>query len=320
METIREKAITFEQVTDRVQQIAGTERTYMVASPDDIDCQVDSFTEYGLQTLGKAVGFPALFIRQMHETSPFLANTVVSDRVYNYFRNDTAPAFYAREFGNDSKIHGVVSNRYSYFDDKECMEILGGSELSKLAFQNTIITPERFHARAIDIEHPFHIAGDKSNLFFCFFIDNSMLGQSSFKVQLGVYRQICTNGMIVPVREFILCKQVHRGRKDIAAEFQESVAFLEAKQDNIKSLLLGLADSTATIEELKGDFRNDYIAKGLNTNKKETEKVLTLYETYAVQYGRNSKWAMVNAVTEFARDIKDINRREYLEKSALRVA
>jgi len=186
-----------------------------------------------------------------------------------------------------------------------------------MGFQNALITPERFHVRAIDEENPFHINNDPSVLYFAFFIDNSMVGQSSFKVQLGIYRLACTNGLIVPVREFVICRQIHRGRKDIASEFNENIAFLKEKQESIKEMLSTMGKEKATIETLKEEFRKDYLAKKLNLNQKETEKVIELYKTV---YDGQTKWGMVSAITEFARDIKDINRREYIEKAALKAA
>lgn len=312
---VNHHTIPFSEVFQRVKDITITEETTKITNENaELVCDADDFSEYGLSTLGKTVGFPAPFILQLNETNPALADDVIRDRVNLYFENGK-PEFYARRFLG--KIRGVVSNKYSYFDDDEVVEILSDSPLANMGFQNALITPERFHVRAIDEENPFHINNDPSVLYFAFFIDNSMVGQSSFKVQLGIYRLACTNGLIVPVREFVICRQIHRGRKDIAAEFNESIAFLKEKQESIKEMLSTMGKEKATIETLKEEFRKDYLAKKLNLNRKETEKVIELYKTV---YDGQTKWGMVNAITEFARDIKDINRREYIEKAALKAA
>lgn len=315
MDFINRGTITFSEVADKTRAIANTERTTQITPANQqLVHTMEGFSDFGLSTFGKTVGFPAQFLRELHETNPVLANTVVKDRVQEYFKRER-PDFYTREF--EGKVCGVVSNKYAYFDDYQVIDILEGSPLTKMQFQNNIITPERFHTRAIDRDNPFTIGTDTSPLYFAFFVDNSMVGQSSFKVQLGVYRLACTNGMIVPVKDFTICRQVHRGTKDIAAEFNQSIAFLTEKQDAIKALLTGMADEQATIETLQEEFRKDYIAKKLNTNQKETEKIIQLYEEV---YDGHSKWGMANAITEFARDLKDINRREYLERAAFRAA
>lgn len=315
MLNIKHGTIDFDNVFGRVKAITDTEVSTCITSANQQEVHtIERFSEYGLSTFGKMVGFPAPFIKTVHETNPILANAVVKDRVREYFRAEKAE-FFTREF--NGRICGVVSNKYAYFDDNQVVDIIADSPIAKMAFQNAIISAERLHLRAIDTENPFRITDDGSDLFFAYFIDNSMVGQSSFKVQLGIYRLACTNGMIVPMREFTICRQVHRGTKDIAAEFNESVAFLAEKQEDIKALITGMASEDATIATLQAEFREDYIAKKLNTSKKETEKIFQLYETV---YDGHSKWGMANAITEFARDLKDINRREFLERAAFRVA
>lgn len=315
MMNVKHDTIDFEDVLRRVREIADTEKTEVVTTISQKRvAHVEDFTEYGFSTLGKTVGFPARFVMELAQSNKPLAEDIVRDRVSNYFHNRRRP-FYIRRFLD--KICGVVSDKYSYFDDNQVVDILEGSPLAEMGFQNAIITPERFHLRAIEADKPFSVTGDSSDLFFAYFIDNSMVGQSSFKVQLGIYRLACTNGMILPVKEFIICRQIHRGQKDIAAEFNESIAFLAQKRDAIKEMISNMTAEQATIETIQEEFRRDYIAKKLNLNQKETEKVIELYSTV---YDGHTKWGMANAITEFARDLTDINRRESLERAAFKAA
>jgi capsular polysaccharide biosynthesis protein len=123
--------------------------------------------------------------------------------------------------------------------------------------------------------------------------------------------------MIVPLGEYTLCRQVHRGNKNIAEEFNENVKFLSERQNEIKGLIKSMSIEKSAIEDLQADFKADYLSKKLNLNRKETEKVIDLYEN---TYDGRTRWGMANAITEFARDLKDINRREYIERAAFRVA
>lgn len=315
MMNVKHSTIDFNTVAERVTAITDTESTMLITKDNQsLVHTTEGFSEHGFASFGKMVGFPAQFITQLGLSNPKLATDVVTDRVQRYFELKYPP-FYTRSFCGE--VSGVVSNKYAYFDDNQVIDILEGSPLAKMGFQNAIITPERLHLRAIDKENSFTIHGDDSELFFAYFIDNSMVGQSSFKVQLGIYRLACTNGMIVPVKDFVICRQIHRGTKDIAAEFNESIAFLAEKQENIKALITGMSEEQATIETMKEEFHESYLAKKLNLNKKETQKVIDLYQ---YTYGGKTKWDMANAITKFARDLKDINRREYLERAAFKAA
>lgn len=322
--SVNTKTINFSEVQERVHTITDTENTFKVEQPIFNVCDMDNYSDFGLKSLGKMVGFPADFIRTLAETgSKPLGNRVILDRTTNYFKSGKAP-FYAREFGG--KICGVVSDRYAYFDDNEVCDIIGGSPLANLGYQYAGISPERLHLRAIDKENPFKVEGDDSNLFLMFFVDNSMVGQASFKVRIGVYRQVCSNGMIIPMKSFVLCKAVHRGNKDIAAEFNQSVEFFKEKRDEIQSILSDKAKELSSIEELRAKFNEDYVKayihKHLNTNKSETEKVIILFDAYTIECGRPSKWAFINAVTQFARDLPEsqLERRLYLESRAMQAA
>lgn len=311
---IQRFSTTFSDIEKRVTEIQKTENSYLVNCPSGISTDVERYSEYGLNALGKTVGFPYEFLRRVNETNPALAQTVIGDRLNNYFAND-GNSFFAREFLG--KISGCVSNRYAYFDDHQVIEIIGNSQLANLEYSHAMVTPERLHLRAIDANAPFTIEGDESPLYFCYFIDNSMVGIASFKVQLGIYRKVCTNGMIMPIKEFVVCKQIHRGFRDISAEFNETVAFLDDKRNEIKNIVTDLSTAEAKIFSMNEEYRLSYLGRALTMSKKEATKVMELFSN---TYGGKTKWDMVNAISEFARDTNNIDRREHLEKLALKVA
>lgn len=305
---------TFDDISKEIDVIHQTEKSYLVSNPSEISNDITNYSEYGLNSYGKLVGFPSKFIEELNVTSPDLAKTILTDRATNYFKRDGSP-FTAREF--TGKISGTVSSKYAFYDDYQVAQVLERSPLANLQYTTGIVTPERLHLRAIDVNNPFTINNDKSKLFLCYFINNSMVGGSSFRVCLGVFRLACTNGMILPMKQFVIMRQIHKGTKDIAAEFNTAVAFLESKAGEIKDLLNDLSTSDSKIHEMQREYKESYLAKKLNLSQKETAKVL---ELYSLTYGGRTKWDMVNAISEFARDIKNVDRREYLESKALLVA
>jgi hypothetical protein len=313
MTNLKNFVIDFNSIQKEINTIADSEKSYLVTAPEEYLCVPEKYSEYGLCTLGQLIGFPANFIEKVNTTNKDLAREIIADRMKLYFKNDKN--FVVREF--NEKISGVVSKNYTFFDDKQVAEILQASPLAKKPFAYSCVTPERLHLRAIDSENPFTIGTDKSPLFFCYFVDNSMVGQSAFKVTLGIYRLACTNGMLVQRNKFSICKQIHRGTKDIAAEFNNALAVIDSKREEIKDMLIKLSNEPAQISKLDESVAKAYLAKALILSKKETNKVLELYHN---TYGGKSKWDMTNAITEFARDVNSIERRTQLEAKALIVA
>lgn len=316
MTFLQQFSTDFNSIATKVKEITDSENTFLIepGSPDyEKALDIKNYSSYGLKSLGSYIGFPAQFVANLADSDTELAQNIIKNRMENYFFTNKFPAFYGREFINT--IQGVVSKNYAYFDDDEVIDILSESPIKDLPFEKTIITPERLHLRAIDNDS-FRIEDDDSNLFFVFFIDNSMVGQSSFRVRLGIFRQACSNGLIISTSEFVMCRQVHKGTKNISDEFNASLAFLTDKKEAIQKMIVDSACTPSQIEEMRAEYRADYLAKKLILNKKEAEKILKLYITY----GGKTKWAMTNAITEFARDIKDITRRTALESKALVVA
>ena len=123
--------------------------------------------------------------------------------------------------------------------------------------------------------------------------------------------------MIMPVKEFVVCKQIHRGFKDISAEFNSTVAFLDDKRTEIVALLKDLSTAEAKVNTMSEEYRLTYLGRALTMSKKEVNKVL---ELFTKTYGGKTRWDMVNAISEFARDTNSIERREHLEKLAIKVS
>ena len=310
---LNHSTVCFADINKAIDEIASTENSYTVTTFDPSLCNINRYSDYGLTTFGQLIGFPAKFVKKIDATNSQLAKEIISDRLSLYLNQDKD--FVIREFGD--KICGVVSNNYAFFDDNQVASIISKSPLANKPFSDAYVSPERLHLRAIDKENPFTIGNDKSPLYFCYFIDNSMVGQSAFKVTLGIYRLVCKNGLLVEKSRFSICKQIHRGTRDISAEFNKALTLIDSKRDSIIEMLTDMATAPAKIEELKEDVARAYLAKTLVLTQKETNKLLNLYH---FTYGGNTKWAMANAITELARDVDDIEKRIQLESKALLVA
>lgn len=305
---------TFEEAKAKVDSIMATHQTLEVDGFSPRLADVESYSDFGLESMGRMVDFPANWIRRLNEYNPMLAKNNISTQIQHHFEEGDQN-FFVREF--NGKICGAVSNRYAFFDDDQVMDIIDGSELTGMQYRHCIITPERLHLRAIDMDNTFKIPGDDSDLCFAYFIDNSMVGLSSFKVQLGIFRLLCTNGLIAPVRECVICKMVHRGTKDIAAEFNESIKLLNGKKEAFLESIKEMTSKESVLERMEEEMKLDYLSKKLNLSQKGSKAV---YDLYRDVYGGQTKWALTNAITQYARDVNSIEMRTSLERRALIVA
>lgn len=306
---------SFDEIATSVRDVCATKEDVTVNNDNisDMPTHIDDFSEWGFRSFGQKVGFPASFLTTLFKDNSVLAEKVVSDRLHNYFSNTNT--FVARKFNN--KVCGIVSDKYAYFDDDEVMDILENSSLKDLKFTNIITSPERLHLRAIDEAHPFKVGDDDSEMYLAYFIDNSMVGGSSFRVRLGTFRKACSNGLIIKNKDFVVCRQAHRGTRSIAETFNENIEFLVQKRDDIIQMLQDSATTNSAIKELSDEFQRDYLARKLNASNKEVDVVL---EYYNLKYDGKTKYALTNAITEFAKGINDIDRREYVESLALTVS
>lgn len=325
----------FGDVEKRVNGIAATEKSYMFSPRLEAGgfCEhpdVKRFSSNGLSQLGAKVHFPPQFVSElMSEGHVMLADNIVQTKINDYFLRKPDSEIFFREFAdepvhedikNEPKrtIHGVLSSRYSVFDDIEALDILKASDYLMSAESIWYdITPDQFHARFVSPKK-LYINGDSSPLSMCVFVDNSMVGKSMFRIRFGLYRWACTNGIISDFKEFCILKERHLGTEK---EWQRIVAesILDVKQYE-EMLLHKVSDMAVTKSAIYGMTEEDairYIKDKLATSKKKARDVLTCYNTV---YGAFSKWDLCNAITEVAHDFGDIDTRLSFESKAMRVA
>lgn len=304
----------FNDIYNKVNSIAATENSYDIHRNSDISrlLDINNYSDHGLTGLGRIANFPAKFLRDISISNENLARDILQDRISNCLRDDDIH-FTVREY--EDKIRGVVSNKYSFFDDKDVVNILQNTSLANKDYQS-LITPERLHIRAIDNE-TFNIPNDESPLRFMYFIDNSNVGLSSFRINMGVFRQVCSNGLMISQGDYIVYRQIHKGVIDFTTDVDVTIRMFDEKKEELKELITRSSLTESILSELREDVKVDYLAKKLNIGVKEANNVITLFNE---TYDGHTNWGLTNAITEYARDIQDIEKRESLERQAFRIA
>lgn len=310
-------------IKNQVTDIAKSEKSYRIGKNNDFP-DIIQFSENGFSQLGTKFHFPAPFVSKLftdgHED---LAREIIETKrndFFNHYAEDDMPLLF-REFKDidgENRIHGVLSDKYSVFDDKEVLNIIENSPYLMNAeeiWQN--ITPDHFHCRFVSPEK-LHIPGDPSPLSMCVFIDNSMVGRSMLTIRFGLYRWACTNGVISGLKSFSLVRERHMGIdkswEDIVATSLDNT---EQYQEMMLTLVNDMAFKRSAIFGMTEEDAIRYIKDKLSTSSKKAAEIIDFYQN---TYGGTSKWDLCNAITDVAHSIENIDNRLFFEQKAMHIA
>lgn len=204
----------------------------------------------------------------------------------------------------EDHLRAALSPRYSIYDSERILDVIDKKvDLSGYKIKGSFINEERLHVRFIS-EEMMQIEGE--DLFPAIFLDSSDVGRNTLIVTFGIYKMVCTNGLVIGRADGILFKQRHIGIDP--EEFEYGIA---AGLDNIPILT---KNAQLWVEKARTEaMKIDDVIKELEklSLKKETDNVIYLMDN---RYGR-SKWGYINAITEVAQKYT-LEKREELETVA----
>ncbi len=322
------KTQNFNEVESSVNFLMDTEDSFYV-NEDVFDyhesylTDPESYSDYGLSSAGSRLGFPGTFIRKFGEKHNDTAKQVLADCFGDFLKRPapnkkTSKTLFVRSFLG--KISGVLTDRYSIFDDDEVINLLKNNEYLMDAKEFWYsVNPEHFHARFVS-KKTLNFEGDKSPLHFCVFVDNSMVGESSLKIRFGLYRDACTNGMIWGFKEFEIVKECHKGIKDYTYILNSALAKCEEYEETLLKAVKEMNMEKSSIYGLEDEQALSYLRDKLGVSKKGSAKILEFYNSYKSEVNKPSRWALCNAITDYAHEVENISDRIKLEELAIKVA
>ena len=319
--------VNFSDVKNAVDKIKATENSFYVKSAGQfkknkaILSDYHNYSKYGLSACGSRLGFPATFIVKHGDKHPETASKIISECYGDFLakakastNNRTSKALFIRTFSN--VIYGVLTDKYSIFDDDEVVSLIEASDYLMKAEEFWYdVSPEHFHARFVSPD-TLDFDGDSSPLHFCVFIDNSMVGESSLRIRFGLYRSACTNGCIFGLKEFEIAKEVHRGQRDYVAILAEALSKCDEYEETLKQAVEQMAMTKSSIYELPDEVALSYLRDKLSVSDKVSRRIFEIYNT---NYG-DTQWSLCNAITEYAHEVENISERIRLERLAVNVA
>lgn len=267
-------------------------------------------SRYALGQLSSKIGVPARYIEKCVNSGRLdLAQDNVNSWLDGYDKN-----LFIREY--DGRIRGVLSDKYSVCDTPEILKVIDDAvDLSTYKIKGSYLSEERLHLRLISKEM---LPIDGEDLFAGLFVDSSDVGRNILTVKFGIYKQVCTNGLVIARAGGTLFEQKHIGIS--SEEFHQG---LIASLNNVDLLTEHAVEwvrraqhrdnhwsSASRYEDDINEFVA-YIRDKTNLSEENAHKVIDLMNT---RYS-DSRWGLINGITEVAQDFT-LERRLELERIA----
>lgn len=263
---------------------------------DDKKMQMSAFASSGL--CGKLKIPTVYYNRCAEQNKPLAARNV------NAWLFDDNRKFMVREY--DGHIRGLLSGSYSKFDAPEILEAMNNA----LGFDNyklkgSFVNEERLHIRLVEKEM---LPIDGEDLFAGITLDSSDIGRSGLYVRFFIYKQVCTNGLIIPKSSGELFRQKHIGIS--SEEFQngliEGLKSFNDIKENVTEMILESKDTNIDIDKIVEDVK-----QRTKLTDDAIDEIVMLADT---SYER-SRWGIINGITEVAQKYT-LERRLQLEQIA----
>lgn len=327
-EVISVEPTTIQRLLDRANQIAADSVDFSIANvgihnlrfndqagltfiPDGGDIQHAGISRYALGQLGTKIGVPAAYLEKCVASGRIsLAQDNVNSWVETYGKD-----LFLREYQGD--IRGVLTSRYAVCDSHEILEVVDNVvDLSTYKIKGSFLNQERLHVRLVSKEM-LPIEGE--DLFAGLFIDSSDVGRSILTVQFGIYKQVCTNGLVIAKAGGVLFQQKHIGIT--SSEFRDGLTKSLANVDVLTENAVQWIELARQKDvwgykpgHLSEEEMTEFVARVQATTRlpeTSAKKVIDLMQT---KYGA-SRWGLINGITEVAQDFT-LERRLDLERVA----
>lgn len=277
-------------------------------------------TPFAMGQLCNKIGIPFNYLQKCCETG---RGSLATDNVQSWLESYRKDLF-IRTYKDT--IRGILTNRYSVCDSDEVLDVLqSNSALCNMNVKGYLINPERFHLRLVD-KAPYNLPME--DLYPGISIDSSDVGRCSLFVTFFIYKQVCTNGLVLPMSYSTLFRQKHIGisKKNFSVALTEALSKYSEVRDAVKGVLLNNVyngEEKYKLAELEVEEKRKEIVRNLSsqlaTSEATSSKVVDLFKDRVLE-GKysNTKWGLVNAVTEVAQNYS-LETRLQLERSAGRL-
>ena len=241
-------------------------------------------TPYAFSQLCTKLGIPTQYMKKCIEAG---FTPLVMDNINNWLDNFGHKKLLIRKYGD--VVRGILSDKYSICDTPEILSAIEQSGiLGSMDLKSYVINPSRFHARFVGDK--MKVVGE--DLFAGIQIDSSDVGRSKLDIKFLVYKQVCTNGLVLPKEAGTVYEQKHIGI--------ESAKMVDTLKESFNNFSLKVNDATSLIDRARDvKIRDTESIFGMvkNGTKVGEDAVKDIF-TVASEHYDMSVWGIVNAITE----------------------
>lgn len=267
-------------------------------------------SQFAMSQLCNKLGVPSRYINKCIETGRLdLAHDNLSSWLEDY-----PSSTFIREY--NGRIRGVLTSKYSVCDTPEIIRVVDDVlDTNNYKIKGFFLNEERFHLRLVN-KSPLPIVGE--DLFSGITIDSSDVGRSPLTVNFLVYKQVCTNGLVVTRGKGTLFHQKHIGitADEFHEDLGESLNIVASVEEEVVNRIM-LTRERALHWDINSSHPEEvqelinYVRQQTKLSEEHSKKVIHLMKnTYD-----DSRWGMINAITEVAQEFS-LERRIELEKIA----
>ena len=313
-EEIREVIDTnadFDKILERANEIQSKCNDYTVKASDirmdeelklNFDDKKMPMSDFATSGMCGKLKVPSQYFSRLVDNNK---NNLAAENI-NTWLVDNKKEYFIREY--DGRVRGFLTGNYSVYDTPDILQSVGEVfDINTFKVKGSFLNEERLHLRLIEKEM-LPIEGE--DLFAGITLDSSDVGRSGLRAYFFIYKQVCTNGLVIAQSSGKLFSQKH-----IGINHDEFVAGLTEGLNNFFELKNKVAQAiTETskipvkedIEELLEDVR-----KTTGLSQEAAEEVVYIMDK---NYQRN-RWGLINGITEVAQKYT-LDRRIELETIA----
>lgn len=185
------------------------------------------------------LGIPFSYVRKCADREEKEVHKLCATNIFTHLSHYDKPLLFRCIKRNDGSflVRAVLSQRYYRMDVPIIAEGLRDFtrevyEKYNVLFELRTIysSPYWFHCRLISTTPLGTASATKDPVFPGLFVTSSDCGLSSFKVQFGLYRQVCTNGMVVATESLSITRR-HLGTSEPVCKLDAGSEFIDRYLD-----------------------------------------------------------------------------------------
>jgi hypothetical protein len=215
----------------------------------------------------------------------------------------------------NERVRGFLSDKYSVMDNSEAVNdlnyaIVNSSDMT-YTIERSALNEEKMNLRLVR-EEQININGEILHVGFR--LKNSEVGLHKLELELLLYKQICTNGMIFGGGSGYFYSRKHLGgNNDFRGDFNSLITTIPKAIEYVKnSVEIGMNKqlNSERIQLALDKFCDKF---KIEDNEEEREKIYSLAKNYD-----SNMWGVSNAITEYAQNFS-VEDQEEAEKYSARL-